>query len=162
MSELPASKQSNRSFRQKRFDGLLVITKRLRRSAGDNDRRSKNVCSSAVLCISFTWQMVRTRVIRLRVSRRSKCAWSNCVLCIPFILSGSPNECYNQLQKYLIHCTVFWLKWPVHDLVLELEIGSSPAFTTIRTFSLKQLFAAHRKTSFVKLILLYRCYPGLY
>ena len=26
--------------------------------------------------------------------------------------------CYNQLQQYLRHCTVFWLKWPVHDLVL--------------------------------------------
>ena len=26
--------------------------------------------------------------------------------------------CYNQLQKYLRHCTVFWLKWLVHDLVL--------------------------------------------
>ena len=25
---------------------------------------------------------------------------------------------YNQLQKYQRHCTVFWLKWPVHDLVL--------------------------------------------
>ena len=25
---------------------------------------------------------------------------------------------YNQLQNYLRHCTVFWLKWPVHDLVL--------------------------------------------
>ena len=25
---------------------------------------------------------------------------------------------YNQLQKYLRHCTVFWHKWPVHDLVL--------------------------------------------
>ena len=24
----------------------------------------------------------------------------------------------NQLQKYLRHCTVFWLFWPVHDLVL--------------------------------------------
>ena len=24
----------------------------------------------------------------------------------------------NQLQKYLRHCTVFWHKWPVHDLVL--------------------------------------------
>ena len=26
--------------------------------------------------------------------------------------------CYNQLQKYLRHCTVFWHKWPVHDPVL--------------------------------------------
>ena len=26
---------------------------------------------------------------------------------------------YNQLQfKYLRHCTIFWPKWPVHDLVL--------------------------------------------
>ena len=25
---------------------------------------------------------------------------------------------YNQLQKYLRHCTVFWHKWPVHVLVL--------------------------------------------
>ena len=24
---------------------------------------------------------------------------------------------YNQLQKYLKHCTVFWYKWPVHNLV---------------------------------------------
>ena len=29
-----------------------------------------------------------------------------------------PSTCYNQLQKYLRHCTVFWHKWPVHDLVL--------------------------------------------
>ena len=36
-------------------------------SAGDNDRRSKRFCSSAVLCVSFTWQAVKTRVIRLRV-----------------------------------------------------------------------------------------------
>ena len=25
---------------------------------------------------------------------------------------------YNQLQRYLRHCTELWLKWPVHDLVL--------------------------------------------
>ena len=37
------------------------------KSAGDNDRRSKRFCSSAVLCVRFTWQVVRTRVIRLRV-----------------------------------------------------------------------------------------------
>ena len=27
-------------------------------------------------------------------------------------------KCYNQLQKYLRHCTIFSHKWPVHDLVL--------------------------------------------
>ena len=29
------------------------------RSAGDNDRRSKCFCSSVVLCVIFTWQMVK-------------------------------------------------------------------------------------------------------
>ena len=26
-------------------------------------------------------------------------------------------QLYNQLPKYSRHCTVFWNKWPVHDLV---------------------------------------------
>ena len=30
----------------------------------------------------------------------------------------SREQCYNKLQKYLRHSTVFWLKWLVHDLVL--------------------------------------------
>ena len=29
------------------------------RSAGDNDRRSKCFCPSVVLCVIFTWQMVK-------------------------------------------------------------------------------------------------------
>ena len=47
---------------------FLIITSNNQRlgSAGDNDRRSKRFCSNAVLCVSFTWQMVKTRVIRLR------------------------------------------------------------------------------------------------
>ena len=63
------------------------------RSAGDNDRRSKRFCSSAVLCVSFTWQMVKNARNQISSDKRSKHAWSNCVLCIPYILSGSPNEC---------------------------------------------------------------------
>ena len=27
-------------------------------------------------------------------------------------------QCDNHLPKYLIHCTVFWLKWPIDDLLL--------------------------------------------
>ena len=30
----------------------------------------------------------------------------------------SREQCYNQLQKYLRHSTLFWLKWLVHYLVL--------------------------------------------
>ena len=32
----------------------------------DNDRRSKRFYFNAVLCVRFTWQMVKTRVIKLR------------------------------------------------------------------------------------------------
>ena len=32
-----------------------------------NNRRSKRFCSNAVLCVRFTWQIVKTRVFRLRV-----------------------------------------------------------------------------------------------
>ena len=55
--------------RQLLWNATIVISssnnQRLR-SAGDNDRRSKRFCSSAVLWVSFTWQMVKTRVISVR------------------------------------------------------------------------------------------------
>ena len=41
----------------------------------------------------------------------------NCPLGSHSPFSDGP-QCYNQLQKYLRHCTVFWHRWPVHDLVL--------------------------------------------
>ena len=59
------------------------------RSAGDNDRRSKGFCSIAALCVCFTWKLVKTRVIRLRV-REGPNARDQ----IPFIPSESPNECW--------------------------------------------------------------------
>ena len=73
---------------------IIIITsnnQRLR-SAGDNDQRSKCFCFRALLCVSFTQQMVKTHVIRLWVVEGPN--WSNCVPCIPYILSGSPNECW--------------------------------------------------------------------
>ena len=36
----------------------------------------------------------------------------------PSVRTTGTHTCYNQLQKYLRHCTVFWQKWPVHDLLL--------------------------------------------
>jgi len=53
-------------IRRKVTKGVTSNNQRLR-SAGDNDRRSKRFWSNAVLCVSFTWQVVKTRVIRLRV-----------------------------------------------------------------------------------------------
>ena len=35
-------------------------------SVDDNDRRSKCFCSNPGLCVDFTWQMVKTRVIRVQ------------------------------------------------------------------------------------------------
>ena len=47
---------------------LTIITSNNQRlgSAGDNDRRTKRFCCNAVLCVSFTWYMIKTRVIRVR------------------------------------------------------------------------------------------------
>ena len=57
------------------------------RSAGDNDRRLK---VSRDRWSKHAWSNSHDEISS---DKRSKSAWSNCVLCIPFILSGSPNEC---------------------------------------------------------------------
>ena len=43
----------------------LLITKGYR--CGRQRSKVKTLCSNAVLCVSFTWQMVKTSVIRLQV-----------------------------------------------------------------------------------------------
>ena len=48
------------------FFAFLTSNNQRLRIAGDNYRRSKRFCSIAVLCAGFTWQIVKTRVIRLR------------------------------------------------------------------------------------------------
>ena len=82
----PASNNSTAVY----FQWYFLVTRNNQRllSVGDNDRRSKRFCSNAVLCISFTWLIVKTRN-QMTSDRRSKHTWSNCVLCIPLILSAS-------------------------------------------------------------------------
>ena len=36
-------------------------------------------------------------------------------------LCRSVVSCFNQLQKYLTRRPLFWLRWPVHDLVLVIS-----------------------------------------
>ena len=69
---------------------LITSNKRRLRSAGDNDRRSKRFRSSAVLCVSFTWQKVKPRVNRLRVIEGSNSRYQ--IMCISYTLSGGPNK----------------------------------------------------------------------
>ena len=91
-SVLVLNRKIKQPLKMKRFRSRRITSSNQRlRSAGNNDRRSKRFCYNAVLWVSFTWKMVKTRVIGLRV-RWSKHAWSNFVMCIPFVLSGSPNE----------------------------------------------------------------------
>ena len=61
------------------------------RSVGNNNRRSKRFCSSTVLSqVSCDRWSKHTR----SSDRRSEHLSSKCVLCIPYILSGSPNKCW--------------------------------------------------------------------
>ena len=39
---------------------------------------------------------------------------------------------YNQLQKYLRHCTVFSLTWALHDLVLVVPLHPLSKLTAIQ------------------------------
>ena len=82
----PASNNSTAIYFQRYF----LVTRNNQRllCAGDNDRRSKRFCSNAVLCIRFTWSIVKM-LNQMTSDRRSKHTWSNCVLCIPFILRAS-------------------------------------------------------------------------
>ena len=59
------------------------------RSAGDNDRSS-----DAVLCVKFHVRDSQNTRDQISSDRRFKRAWSNCVMYIPYILSGSPNQCW--------------------------------------------------------------------
>ena len=71
---------------------------------------------------------------------------------------------YNQLQKYLRHCTVFWVTWPVRDLVLvgggggmgEVSILSHRPVTSS---DLKQdrLFFRESVSTFLQLVVAQAC-----
>ena len=58
----------------------------------------QNTCCNAVFCVSFTWQTVKTRVIRLQEVEGQITHDQICVMCIPFILSGSP---FQMLATYI-------------------------------------------------------------
>ena len=85
--------------------------------------------------------------------RKSKCVWSKCVLCIPYILSGNPNECWlhtctcdrfvittwrlglwaplvtrNYFAKFL---STWFLIWEIYNLSLMSVIGSTVPFKSI-------------------------------
>ena len=85
----------------------LAITKGLIQSVDDNDWRSKCFCSSAVLCVSFMWQ-VKNANDQISSDRRSKRSLSNCILCLPYILSGGPNESWLHTSDT---CTTTTWKW---------------------------------------------------
>ena len=77
------------------FDNSCTSNNQTLRSAGDNDRSSKRFCSN-VWCALRKFHVTDGQNTRDQITRdrRSKRGRSNCVLCIPFILSGSPNECW--------------------------------------------------------------------
>ena len=53
----------------------------------------KHFCFNAVRLGTFHLTDDQNTHDQIMQGRKSKHAQSNCVLCIPFILSGSPNEC---------------------------------------------------------------------
>ena len=79
------------------FFYIAIITRNNQRlrSAGDNDRRSKHFCSNAVLCLgAFTWQIVKTHVIRLRgvEGRNTRDQIVFCALVYSFLVEVKAND----------------------------------------------------------------------
>ena len=72
-----------------------------------------NLFRSRCLTLSLPWHSFVTKGRKALFTSRSRVQRKSVLQ--PAIRASSS---YNQLQKYLRHCTVFWHKWPVHDLVL--------------------------------------------
>ena len=51
-------------------------------------------CLLIIFAIKFHMRDCQNTRDQIKGDRRSKCAGIKCFLCIPFILSGSPNECW--------------------------------------------------------------------
>ena len=79
-----------------------------------------------LLLLRFPRLLHLLRLLRLLRSTCCACYSTFAILvalaCYICLLHFLPLPCYNQLQKYLRHCTVFWHKWPVHDLLLVISL----------------------------------------
>ena len=79
--------------------------------SGRQQSKVKHFCSNAVSALRrFLVTDVRHTPDQITRGRRSKRAWSDCVLCIPFILSGSPNKCWlHTCDACVITTWRFWI-----------------------------------------------------
>ena len=89
-------------------------------------------------------------------NRKSKCVWSKSILCIPYILSGNPNECWLHtcntcamttwrlglrapLVTYNYYFAKFWsayfLIWEIYNLSLTSVICSTVPFKSKLTLN---------------------------
>ena len=86
---------------------------------------ARNILREVVFCNlshSGTRKMCLNRIYHIN---RFSLSWAFCT-CNLFSGLFCLVVYYNWLQKYLRHCTVFWLKWPVHDLLLVIPAPSTP------------------------------------
>ena len=127
-------------------------------SAGNNDRRSKRFCSNAVLCISFTWQMVKTRVIRIRVIEGPN-VHDQIALCAfySFLVEVQMNAGYIHATQCVITTLRLGLRAP---LVADknswvIHVCTHSKFVSTSVFSeimLQCLYSLHTDVSFIAFI----------
>ena len=126
-----------------------------------------------VLCFMYTCKFHMTDgqniLNQITSGRRSKCAWSKCILCIPYILSGSPNECWlhtcdarvittwrlqlrvtrgarNYFAKFL---SAYFLIWDIYNLSLTSVICSTVPFKSKLTLDSQSSGVENRVESIV-------------
>ena len=126
-----------------------------------------------VLCFMYTCKFHMTDgqniLNQITSGRRSKCAWSKCILCIPYILSGSPNECWlhtcdarvittwrlqlrvtrgarNYFAEFL---SAYFLIWDIYNLSLTSVICSTVPFKSKLTLDCQSSGVENRVESIV-------------
>ena len=126
-----------------------------------------------VLCFMYTCKFHMTDgqniLNQITSGRRSKCGWSKCILCIPYILSGSPNECWlhtcdtrvittwrlqlrvtrgapNYFAKFL---SAYFLIWEIYNLSLTSVICSTVPFKSKLTLDSQSSGVENRVESIV-------------
>ena len=94
---------------------IILILQRINQKVGDRSAydRSKRPRFYAALFVSFTWEKVKTHVIRLRVIEGPNTHDQIAFSCIPFILSESSKQC-------CLHTWSYMLRMPKNNLKIRI------------------------------------------
>ena len=85
-----------------------------------------------ILAIKFHVRDSQNVLDQITSDTRSKRAWLKCILCIPFILSGSPNKCW-------LHTVMWRMRYNNLVPVVRTLVKTNPGFVFFLSKSLSRI-----------------------